>query len=134
MSKPILRRLERYQAIYVRFLEQVVTFARDQAILHGAIPGASIDNPECEVRVVADPISPEDQQMQWDFFGKMVDALSSAQVAGMLQDTETRRIVTQFLSEIGIETDDLDKSVEKHLKVIHENYQEKINAKKSKRA
>jgi hypothetical protein len=134
MAKPILRRLERYQAIYVLFLEQVITFARDQAILHGAIPGASIDNPECEVRVIADPIDPKDQQVQWDFFGKMVDALSSAQVAGMLQDTETRKIVTQFLSEVGIEADDLDKSVEKHLKIIHENYQEKINVQKSKRA
>ena len=122
MSKPILRRLVRYQSIYMRFVTQVCTFARDQAIIARAIPGVTLQTDDIDIEVIPDPVQVEDQATQWDFFQKMVSTLATAVTSELMTDGEARSAVEKFLNEMGIDAEQLDTMADEKLKALYKKH------------
>lgn len=137
MATPILRRLTRYQAIFFRFIEQVIEYARDRAIAAGAIPGVTIDSEGIDIEVIPDLIDVIDEQAQWEMANNMVSSLVNAVSAGFMTDSEAREASVKFLRAVGISTVDMDQKVEENLIHLYEaageDYKSKLKDLRKKR-
>ena len=126
MTKPILKRLTRYQGIFFRWVEQVYTFSRDQAIIAGAIPGVTINTPDIEVEIIPDPIAVEDTTAQWDFFGKVIQSLAVGLTNELVTDGEARDATVRFMNELGIDTEEIQKNSDVRLEELYKKHSDKI--------
>lgn len=129
MATPILRRLTRYQAIFFRFIEQVVEYARDRAIAAGAIPGVNIDSEGIDIKIIPDLIDIIDEQAQWEMANNMVNSLVNAVSAGFMTDSEARDASVKFLRAVGISAKDMDKVSEDKLIKLYESEGRKYTSK-----
>jgi len=115
MSKPILRRLTRYQTVCLTMLKQAAEFARDQAILAGAIPGVTFASEGIALELVGDPVDAKNENSLWALLAAMLGALNTGVLSGLIGKGEARQAVAQFLSGLDIELEDLDAAEQERL-------------------